>query len=120
VRRAVVCACAEVICEPISSLLKNALIVETQGSAYGAMVTYTCKYGYRQLYTCISTINISYINISYICEYAVNIYAHACKYGYQFVIASDKNLDPTSAIRKTVRCNVDGRWGPNFADCQRE
>jgi len=76
---------AEVICEPITSLLKNALIVETQGSAYGAMVTYTCKYG------------------------------------YQFVIGTsdDKNLDPTSAIRKTVRCNLDGKWGPNFADCQR-
>ena len=44
---------------------------------------------------------------------------YTCKYGYQFPIASDENLDPTSAIRKTVRCNLDGTWGPNFADCKR-
>ena len=44
---------------------------------------------------------------------------YTCKYGYQFVIAGDNNLDPTSSIRKTVRCKEDGRWGPDLADCKR-
>jgi len=68
---------------PISYLLNNTLFIENQGSSYGAMVTYTCKYG------------------------------------YQFVITGDSNLDPTSAIRKTVRCNEQGQWEPDFADCKR-
>jgi len=58
-------------------------ITESQGNLYGAMVTYTCNYG------------------------------------YQFVISGDRNLDPTSAIRKTVRCNQNGEWGPDFVDCER-
>ena len=44
---------------------------------------------------------------------------YTCKYGYQFVIAGDRSLDPTSAIRKTVRCDANGQWGPNFEDCKR-
>ena len=43
---------------------------------------------------------------------------YTCKHNYQFIIA-DENLDPTASIRKTVRCNLDGTWGPNFADCYR-
>jgi len=50
-------------------------------------------------------------------EYGAMV-TYTCKHGYQFVIADD-NLDPTASIRKTVRCNLDGTWGPNFADCYR-
>jgi len=74
---------ADITCLPISTLLENTLFVENQGSAFGAMVTYTCKYG------------------------------------FQFVIEGDSNLDPTATIRKTVRCDEYGEWGPNFADCKR-
>jgi len=44
---------------------------------------------------------------------------YTCRYGYQFVIDDDRDFDPTSAIRKTVRCNKNGKWGPDLTDCKR-
>jgi len=41
---------------------------------------------------------------------------YICRYGNQFLDVTDTNVPEP----RTVRCNEDGNWGPNFADCLRK
>lgn len=38
---------ADILCDPISSILMNEQMLQNQGNGYGALVTYTCRYGFQ-------------------------------------------------------------------------